>query len=46
MFRRKEHFPFALVSSLPRNLIFEMYSSVEILSTSLESIQTETDLKF
>jgi len=46
MFRRREQFTIALVSSLSRNLIFEMYSSVDIFFISLQSIQPETDLKF
>jgi len=38
MFRRREHFTIALVAFLSGNLIFEMYSSVDIFSISLESI--------
>ena len=46
MLRRTEHFTTALVAPLSRNLIFEMYSCVDIFFISLESIQPETDLKF
>jgi len=38
MFRRTEHFTIALVAFLSGNMIFEMYSSVDVFFLALESI--------